>query len=343
MNGLAQRVTLAVRRRRRLARAGLAAAGRGGADLALFHRFGTGRGGGHQFLRALTGELERTGARVEHERLSGATPACLVNGHNFDPDLLRAPLRVRRLRGRPPRIVHRVDGPLALYRGFDDGTDARINELNRELADATIFQSAASLDAHRELGLEFAQPTVIMNAADPRIFHPGERKPLTGRKVRLISVSWSDNPNKGAATYAALEELLDWDQYEYTFVGQIQADLRRITRVDPVDSHEVARLLRGHDVFITASLNDPCSNALVEALSCGLPALYARSGGHPEIAGDAGFPFDTAEDVPGLLERLAGEYDERRSRIAVPSISKVAGRYRAVLGLDGAHGAAAQQ
>ena len=53
-------------------------------------------------------------------------------------------------------MVHRVDGPIGVYRGFDDGTDARIAEINRELADATVAQSRFSLDAHRELGIELA-------------------------------------------------------------------------------------------------------------------------------------------------------------------------------------------
>ena len=55
-------------------------------------------------------------------------------------------------------MVHRVDGPIGVYRGFDDGTDVRIVEINRELADATIFQSRYSLDKHRELGLELRRP-----------------------------------------------------------------------------------------------------------------------------------------------------------------------------------------
>ena len=38
-------------------------------------------------------------------------------------------------------MVHRVDGPIGVYRGFDDGTDRRIEAMNAELAHATVLQS----------------------------------------------------------------------------------------------------------------------------------------------------------------------------------------------------------
>ena len=118
------------------------------------------------------------------------------------------------------RFVHRVDGPIATYRGFDDGTDTRIAEINRALAAATIVQSY-SLEAHRALGIELVDPQLVVNTVDPSIFHPpDEREPLTGRRVRVIATSWSDNPNKGSEVIAWLDANLDHDRYELTFAGQ---------------------------------------------------------------------------------------------------------------------------
>src|SRR5262245_39130120 len=63
---------------------------RGGADVAVFHEFHRPPyGGGNQFLLALVRELEVRGVRVEENRLSGATPACLFNSFNFDFARLR--------------------------------------------------------------------------------------------------------------------------------------------------------------------------------------------------------------------------------------------------------------
>ena len=305
---------------------------RGGADIALFHEFAPApTGGGHQFLRALVSELERRGLSVELNRISAGTPVCLFNSFNFD---------FRRLRrfARPGcRMVHRVDGPIGVYRGFDDGTDARIAEINGDLADATVVQSRFSLDAHRRLGIELREPVVVHNSVDPAIFHPPpEREPIAGRKVRLIATSWSDNPNKGVEVFAWLDRNLDGERFELTLVGRFPGSFERARVLGPIPSAAVADELHRHDVYIAASRNDPCSNALLEALACGLPVAYLSSGGHPELVGEAGLPFVTPEELPEVLEQLVREQDARRAAIRVTPLSEVADRYLQVLASAGA-------
>ena len=229
-------------------------------------------------------------------------------------------------------MVHRVDGPISVYRGFDDGTDRGIVEMNHDLADVTIFQSRYSLDMHRELGFDLRNPVVIPNAVDPAIFHPPTvRVPLAGRRLRVIASSWSDNPRKGADTLRWLDGNLDFDRYQVTFVGNTQAKFERIRVLGPLPSRPLAELLRAHDVYLAASRHDPSSNALLEALACGLPAAFRRSGGHPELVGDAGIGFDDAEELSDVLERLAVELDARRAAIRVTTLADVADRYLGVL------------
>jgi glycosyltransferase involved in cell wall biosynthesis len=315
--------------RRVLTEADRLASRRGRADLAIFHEFAPPPGGGgHQFLRALERELTGRGLDVERNRVSGGTPACLFNSFNFDF------VRLRRFSRTGCRMAHRVDGPIGVYRGFDDGTDRRIAEINLELADATVFQSRFSLEKHVELGFELREPAVISNAVDPAIFHPPEqRDPLDGRKVRLIATSWSDNLRKGGETLAWLDRNLDWDRYELTFVGRSSVPFERIRTVGPVGSVDVAELLRGHDAYVAASRDDPCSNALLEALACGLPAAFRESGGHPELVGGGGVSFRVDEEIPDVLERMVERLDGFREAISVPSIGSVADRYLQVLGL----------
>ena len=302
---------------------------RGRAGLALFHEFAPSpSGGGHQFLRALTRELEHRGLEVEHNRISGGTPACLFNSFNFDF------ARLQRFADRGARLVHRVDGPIGVYRGFDDGTDERIARINAALASATIFQSRYSLDKHRELGIELREPVVIPNAVDPAIFHPpASREPLAGRRIRLIATSWSDNPRKGGNTLAWLDRHLDHARYELTFAGRAPRSFDHVGTVGPLDSYALAGLLRTQDVFLAPSYDDPCSNALLEALACGLPAVYRSSGGHPELVGEGGLPFSEDAELEEVLERLVVELDERRAAISVHPISWVADHYLDVLGL----------
>lgn len=297
------------------------------ADISFFHDFvPPPTGGGHQFLRALWREFERRGIRLENNTISKTTQACLFNSFNFN---FR---RLSQLRRPGCRMIHRVDGPLSVYRGVDDGTDQKIFEFNQQIADATIFQSQFSLKKHLELGFDFTNPSVIPNAADPGIFNPQGRIPFSEiRKIQLISVSWSDNVNKGAPVYQWLDDHLDWDRFEYTFVGRIPVSFKNIRTLSPITSEELAQQLRQNDIFITASRNDPCSNSLIEALACGLPALYLDDGGHPEIVGEAGFAFQDAAEVPALLSRLIAEHSRRQSIICLPSIAETADKYLRVL------------
>jgi glycosyltransferase involved in cell wall biosynthesis len=295
-------------------------------DVAVFHEFQPPPyGGGNQFLLALRREFARRDLSVEVNRISGQTPACLYNSFNFDF------ARLRRFTRDGVRMVHRVDGPIGVYRGFDDGTDSRIVEINA-LADATILQSQYSLEKHLELGLTLHDPVVIPNAVDPAIFYPPEaREPLSGRRVRVIGSSWSDNPRKGADILEWLDHHLDFDRFEVTFAGRTQKQFDRIHVVGPLPSEPLADLLRTQDVYLAPSRDDPCSNALLEALACGLPAAYLKSGGHPELVGDGGVGFEATEELPEVLVRLVGEVEVRRSAISVPALSEVADHYLEVL------------
>ena len=283
-------------------------------------------GGSNQFLTALREELRRRGLRVSDGAFGRSTRACLLHSYLVDVDRL-APAMPEGC-----RVVHRVDGPIQLYRGTDDGADREIVGINSALAAATVFQSHWSLEAHRKLGIELLDPVVIQNAVDPSIFHPPVER-SSARRVRVIATSWSDNPRKGAATVAALARASDPRRFEFTFVGRARAALDGVRRVGPLPSRGLAEALRAHDVYVAPSVNEPCSNALLEALACGLPVLYRRSGSHGELVGEAGLGFDCEGDAPDQLETLARELDAHRGLIRAPKLADVADRYIEVLGL----------
>jgi glycosyltransferase involved in cell wall biosynthesis len=299
------------------------------ADLSIFHEFEPPpTGGGHQFLRAFWKQAEAKGLRIENNQISRTTRACLLNSFNFREK------RLSIMRRNFVLYVHRVDGPIDVYRGRDDGVDKNIHAVNLKFADKTIFQSNYSLEKHHSLGMEFKHPTVILNAADPEIFHSRGRVEFSrNRKTRLIASSWSDNVNKGATVYQWLDDHLDWERFEMTFVGRSPVTFKNIHMLPAVDSYRMAELFREHDIYITASKNDPCSNSLIEALTCGLPAVYLQSGGHPEIVKQAGAGFEAAEQIPELLGNLVQDYERLQSKISVASIHDVSESYLKILEL----------
>jgi len=297
-------------------------------DVGMFHKFHKPPyGGSNQFFIALKKELTRRKYSVRPNCIGRNTKFSIINAFAFDQGLLR------KLRHNGCKIIHRVVGPVSIYRGTtDDTADRQQWEANNEFADVTVFQSRYSLEAHRKIGIAFKAPVVIMNGVDPDIFYPAkEDRQIDENRVKIITTSWSDNPNKGLDTYKWLDENLDWKRYRFTFVGRTSADFKNIRLVSSVPSDRLANLIRNHDIYITASLHDTCSNALLEGLACKLPAIYADSGGNAEIVRDAGFGFTRKEEIPGLLEQLVREYFKRQKLISIPSIKEVADQYLAVI------------
>ncbi|MBL8764855.1 MAG: glycosyltransferase family 4 protein [Phycisphaerae bacterium] len=286
-------------------------------------------GGGNQFMLALRGAMERAGVEVtvngeDHERRPAT--AHILNSVQFEVDRFRAVVQPG-----GARVVHRIDGPISVLRGTPDSLeqDRLCFALNARYATATVIQSRHTLRFLTDMGFEPVRPALITNAPDPANFFPAAApaRPEHGEPLRIIASAWSPSPGKGAAIYQWLDEHLDPSRFRFTFVGNCPAVLRHARVVPPRPSRELGELLREHHVYLTASRNDPCSNALIEALCCGLPALYLDSGGHAEIVGAGGLPFTRPSEIPAALERLRDHLAVYRRLIQRPGIDAIARAY----------------
>jgi hypothetical protein len=287
----------------------------------LFEIKNTATGGGNQFLRALRDGLQQ---RNRYAEQAADADMFLFNSHQH----IEEALQVRKRFPEKP-MVHRIDGPIRLYNASNDIRDMIVYTANRFFADATIFQSAWSRAENVRLGLRLKHlEIVIPNAPDPAIFNrEGKIGFSLERKIKLIASSWSANWKKGFEDYLWLDGHLDFSRYEMTFVGNSPVKFKRIKTIPPLSSRELASELKKHDVYITASQKDPCSNSLIEALSCGLPALVFRDGGHPAIVGAGGDTFVEAEEIPALLERMVCHYEDVQRMINIPGIDNVVDSY----------------
>lgn len=277
-------------------------------------------GGGNQFLKALRDAYRERGVYTDIPR---EADVILVNSHHKLTGAID-------LKERHPNIaiVHRIDGPVYDIRGRDKLADKIIYDFNVRLADGTIFQSDWSRNRNRHHGMEEAPyETTIPNAPDPDIFNTKETVHKESGRVRIIASSWSDNMRKGFDIYRYLDQNLDFEKFDFTFVGNSPIEYDNINWVDPVPSEELAHYLKRHDIYITASRNDPCSNALIEALHCGLPAVARDDGGHPEIIGDGGELFSDETGVIPAIESVANNLEHYREEIDVPTMAEVSDQY----------------
>lgn len=300
-------------------------------------------GGGNQFLRALRRELERRGHEVT-TRIEDAFEVALVNAlmEGIDTEF------VRRLAERVPvvhrKVGYRVSGTPNLRRVVDGVVWGDKLQLDfSPYLTHTIFQSAYSRDVFVGEGFE-GPHTVIHNGVDESVFNPMIRRRLRaprprtwwgGREpLRVVISSWSTDENKGFPDYRRIdEEVAALDGVRLTLVGRIPDGTRfRNTRhVRARPARRVAEVLKREHVLLQLARHETCSNALIEGINCGLPAIYLDSGSNAEIASRYGVEY--RGDFGAALDAVRERYDEfvEATHENPYRVSLVAARYEAVL------------
>ncbi|MCD6556492.1 MAG: glycosyltransferase family 4 protein [Bacteroidales bacterium] len=278
-------------------------------------------GGGNQFLKALRNYFKKI---IVYEERPENADIILFNSHHNVSELIKLKRKY------PQKIfIHRIDGPVFLIRNDNRVLDKLIYSFNDKIADASIFQSEWSKKKNYELGIKKKQfETIILNAPDSEIFNKkGKLKFKSDGKTKIIATSWASNINKGFETYAFLDKNLDFSKYEMTFCGNSPIKFQNIKQIKPLPSKELAKILKEHDIFITASKNDPCSNALIEAMHCGLPAIGLNDGGHPQIIGKGGLTFNDNNEIIEKIKIITDNYVDFRNNIKLPNMNETGQKY----------------
>jgi len=283
-------------------------------------------GGGNQFLKGLREYFRMTKCYVEN---SGEADVIIFNSYPFNHEFLLFKSLITKKRNKKTIFIHRVDGPISIVRGSPNYCfhDQVVISLNNNFSDGTIFQSEWSRQYCLMLGMNSNIPhTTIINAPDPRIFFPSKNK-IVSDKILIVATSWSNNWGKGFDIYRYLDNNLDFSKYSFTFIGNSPISFKNIVHIKPLNSKMLAEELRKHQFFITASIDDPCSNSLIEALHSGLVPIVRDSGGHKEIVGDCGILFKGMKDVIKQIDLANKKFDYLYKRIKPHSINKIGESY----------------
>lgn len=245
-------------------------------------------GGGNQFLKALRKQLRYLG---EYEDTLQAANVVIVNSKD---NFTFSPIKT---------IIHRIDGVFGLYRGEDySHLDNRVYNFANTAANGIILQSEWSKKEHVERGLKLDKPNIVIhNAVDPDMFYIPSYT-AHGGKIRLIASSWSTNPLKGFKDLVFLDNNLDWSKFKMSFYGRLPdgVTFKNIKCHGPVPSMVLATALKDADIYVTGTMYDTCSNAILEAQACGCFIMAKDSGGNKEII-EYG---NTYENVDELIMKL---------------------------------------
>tara|TARA_R110002020_G_scaffold354675_1_gene567409 strand:- start:1001 stop:1900 length:900 start_codon:yes stop_codon:yes gene_type:complete len=251
-------------------------------------------GGGNQFLRNLSDELSTLQCLTNNP---AEADVILYNGHHEVQ-------KTSALKTNFPQkiFVHRMDGLQKLYNSPDDPRQDLAINYNKQLSQATIFQSYWAKEEFKKAGFNPTKSKVIYNFADSAIFNKNYKKTIN-KKTELLCTSWSPNPKKGFDFYKKLDSLLDFNKYNFTFVGNKPSNIiyENITCLPPERTTDIAQRMQNTDIFVSATESDCCSNSIIEALSSGVPTLALDSGSNKELIKDGGLLF---KDVDSFFEKL---------------------------------------
>jgi glycosyltransferase involved in cell wall biosynthesis len=301
------------------------------------------------------------GGTAKFQRLATRFPnhptdfSLLYLGSTWLPRDLSWLLRLARRRGIP--IVLNQNG--VGYPGWaGEGVDAfnRPIRIAIEAADHVLYQS----DFCKRSADEWVRPPVgswevLHNAVDVHHFTPAELPPEAGPALLLGGDQYQAyRLELGLRTLAALLPRHPGAQLLVTGrlvapVEPLVAELGLEGRVHVLGRYaqsDAPAIFRHAHVLLHTKVNDPCPSVVIEAMASGVPVVYARSGGVPELVGeDAGVgvphPDGYEADEPPSPEALADAVArvlEDRARFAEAARARAVERFALEPWLD-RHGA----
>ncbi len=185
-----------------------------------------------------------------------------------------------------------------------------------EVADHIVFVSSWLMDIYLSLGLQEKKCSVILAGANKDIFNSKDKIFKKNPEIlKFVTHHWSDHWNKGFDVYIKLDELINSKKIDYkiefTYIGNLPSELnlKRTNHINPLSGLDLATEIKSHDIYITASINEPSGNHHIEASQCGLPVLYLNSGGIPEYCENFGVSFNGLDDFENSLNEIIENFE----------------------------------
>ena len=189
-------------------------------------------------------------------------------------------------------------------------------------ADHVFYQSEfCKTSCDTFLGRREGSSEILYNAVDTDVFRPSlrtrEDRPVT---LLLAGTQYQDYPVSNAVQTLSEVNRLGLDARlliggKLSWAGSQEDSSRELfewckaqgvsDKVELLGAYSQAEVMFVHasaDILIQAKYNDPCPSVLIEALACGVPVVYSKSGGSPELVVDeAGIGVDVEHQWEKML------------------------------------------
>lgn len=133
--------------------------------------------------------------------------------------------------------------------------------------------------------LEPKKSSVIYNGVNKDHFFENNDKQKS-EKLRIVTHHWSNNALKGFDIYEKLDEVLEQNNIEFTYIGRDRGTFKNTIVIPPLSGKDLGDAIRNHDLYLSASRWDPGPNHVIECVASGLPILsHVDGGGALEFSG----------------------------------------------------------
>ncbi len=262
-----------------------------------------GLGGMATFRLKFEQALRARGVEVSHDSPEQADAVLVIAGTRDLPALIRA-------RRRGVRIVQRLDGINWVHRKKNTGVrhflraeygNLVLSFIRGRIASRVVYQSAFSKNWWEDWYGETRVPScVIHNGADLKRYAPQEGiPPAPPYRLLLAEGNLGGGYEMGLENALALAESLNANPQtpvELLVAGSVSPQLRAqaeaksraaLRWLGVVPREEIPALMRSAHLLFSADLHPACPNAVIEALSCGLPVVAFDTGAALELVGES--------------------------------------------------------
>jgi len=201
------------------------------------------------------------------------------------------------------------------------GDDARIfpfkNRINRMLtmfvvnrSDKVIARSEEMKEVLEKLGVANKKIVVLGAGVDTNLFHPMDK--IKARKKLELPVDKHIvlyvgrlHEMKGIKHIYECAERIPDVLFVMVGNGVVRTDVENCLFVGEKKHEEIPLWMSAADILILPSYSEGLPNVVMEALSCGTPAIVTDVGGCPEVVkdGETGFVVPVG-DVEALMDRI---------------------------------------
>ncbi|MGP8321449.1 MAG: glycosyltransferase [Methanosarcinaceae archaeon] len=226
------------------------------------------------------------------------------------------------------------------------GTDARIfpwkNRINRMLtmfvvnrSDRIIARSEEMKSVLEKLGCPGKKIVVISAGVDTRLFHPIDKNKARadiGLPVdkHIVLYVGRLHEMKGVNDIYACAERMSEILFVMVGDGAIKTDVGNCIFAGAKKYDEIPVWMSAADILVLPSYSEGLPNVVMEALSCGTPAIVTDVGGCPEVVsdGETGFVVPVG-DVEALMDKIEYLLDNEDLRERMGKLGRVdmVGRY----------------